>query len=314
MNKLAIIIPAYKIDYFEDTLYSISQQTNKNFTVYIGIDASPYDFETVINKYIHKIDIHYTRFEKNLGGKDLVAQWKRCIDLIAEEEWIWLFSDDDIMQPQCVDNFYSTLQSSQNSGMCCFLYHFDVIVIDGSAKKIKVSNHYPDLISSYDFYNLKMQNRIDSFVVENIFSKKRYEDVGGFVNFDCAWGADTASWVMFMGEYPMQTIKGESKVLWRQSDKNISPDNNYNMVLRKIRATMNYFDWCIDYFALYKQNSVKRKSLKYIIQRLSYYKQYVSMKEIRDNSYFVMTKHYSCLNLIFFLIRLISKIKTYVGS
>ena len=133
------------------------------------------------------------------------------------------------------------------------------------------------------------------------------------MNFDCAWGADTASWVLFMGEYPMRTIKGESKVLWRQSDKNISPDNNYNMVLRKIRATMNFFDWCIDLFASCKHNSIKRKSLKYIIQRLSYYKQYVNMKELQDNSCFVIAKHYSCLNLIYFLIGFISKIKYYVG-
>ena len=38
---LAIIIPYYKIVFFEETLKSLSEQTDKRFKVYIGDDASP---------------------------------------------------------------------------------------------------------------------------------------------------------------------------------------------------------------------------------------------------------------------------------
>ena len=38
---LAIVIPYYKIIFFEKTLESLAQQTDKRFRVYIGDDASP---------------------------------------------------------------------------------------------------------------------------------------------------------------------------------------------------------------------------------------------------------------------------------
>lgn len=39
--KLAIVIPYYKIDYFEETIKSVAQQTDRNFMLYIGNDKSP---------------------------------------------------------------------------------------------------------------------------------------------------------------------------------------------------------------------------------------------------------------------------------
>ncbi len=80
MCELAIVIPAYKIIYFEQVLISIANQTNRNFHLYVGDDASPDDFISLINKYKNKIDITYVRFENNLGKNDLVSHWERCID------------------------------------------------------------------------------------------------------------------------------------------------------------------------------------------------------------------------------------------
>ena len=45
LTKLAIIIPAYKAAYLDRTLDSLSQQTDKEFSIYIGDDNSPYDLE-----------------------------------------------------------------------------------------------------------------------------------------------------------------------------------------------------------------------------------------------------------------------------
>ena len=58
-SDLAIVIPAYKIDFFDSALKSLSDQTNKNFTVYIGIDASKANFESVIDRYKSSISIVY---------------------------------------------------------------------------------------------------------------------------------------------------------------------------------------------------------------------------------------------------------------
>ena len=51
MKKLAIIIPAYKPRFLQETLDSIAKQNNHEFTVYIGDDASPYPLETIVDRY-----------------------------------------------------------------------------------------------------------------------------------------------------------------------------------------------------------------------------------------------------------------------
>lgn len=40
---LAKIVPYYKLCFFEETLQSLSNKTDKGFKVYIGDDASPED-------------------------------------------------------------------------------------------------------------------------------------------------------------------------------------------------------------------------------------------------------------------------------
>lgn len=49
-NKLAIIIPLFKRDFFEETLGALYNQTDKRFNLYIGNDASPANFDDILEK------------------------------------------------------------------------------------------------------------------------------------------------------------------------------------------------------------------------------------------------------------------------
>ena len=84
-HRLAIIIPAYKATFLPAALDSIAMQTCKNFTLYVGDDCSPEPINNIVEKYRDKIELVYQRFETNLGGKDLVAQWERCIAMSQDE-------------------------------------------------------------------------------------------------------------------------------------------------------------------------------------------------------------------------------------
>lgn len=243
MNELAIVIPAYKIIYFKDTLDSIKNQTCKEFTLYIGDDCSPYNFKELVEEYKDDINIVYKRFDDNLGGKDLVSQWERCISLTMDETWIWLFSDDDIMDPYCVETFYKELEKDTLFD----IYHFDVKVINENSKIVRIPTPYPEIITSLDLYKKKSSAKIESFVVENIFSRDIYNKIGGFKNFDLAWGADLATWIMMASRKGMKTIEG-AKVLWRKSCSNITPNLNSVMVIRKLNADLTFLSWANDYF------------------------------------------------------------------
>lgn len=238
-NKLlAIVIPAYKETFFAQTMESIANQTNKDFTLYVGDDASPYNLSDIVDEFKDRIDIVYKRFEENVGGKDLVAQWKRCIELTKSEEWIWLFSDDDMMHPQCVESFYKEIELTPQYD----LYRFDVDIIDKENSVIGTCVAPYEVISSRDLYLLKQKGIMNSFVVEYVFSRRVYEELNGFQHFDLAWGSDLATWMKFAVRKGTKNISN-GKILWRSSGENITTSKDDVLLERKLVADMNFLKW-----------------------------------------------------------------------
>lgn len=109
------------------------------------------------------------------------------------------------------------------------------------------STCYPDVIDPITFYKKKCRGKIESFVVENVFSRKIFDNIGGFVDFDMAWWSDTATWMLMTINTGMRTINGDF-VYWRRSNQNITPNNNTLMVERKLYATLSMFEWVNEYF------------------------------------------------------------------
>lgn len=246
MRRLAIVIPAYKAVYFESTLESIASQTCSDFTLYIGDDNSPDDLESIVSKFYDRIDIKYKKFNENLGKMNLVEHWNRCVDMTEGEEWIWLFSDDDIMDSDCVRSFYEEQKESDTD-----VFHFNVDVIDGSGNKY-ISRGYrsvdfPTVISSRDFAKARLTYKLDSFVVEYIFRKERYVQTGGFVCFDLAWCSDDASWIKFSAKTGIRSIIGP-RVQWRASMSNITPDRSRKIKARKFKSVCAYLSFLNNFF------------------------------------------------------------------
>lgn len=277
MNKLAIIIPAYKGGFFEKTMQSLAEQTCKDFTVYIGIDASPYDFETVINKYKTRLDLHVTRFSNNLGGKDLVAQWERCISLSKGEEWLWLFSDDDYLSNDCVNSVLQMIEHCQKSD----LLHLNVSVVDETNTPVNArffkKEPFPSIMSAADYIRKRLTFKLNSFVVEYIFSREVYNKYGGFTNIDLAWGSDDATWAKFSQKGKIITIP-TGTVFWRCSDLNISPDNKPEVIKRKIYASLTYIAQLKDIFGY----TIEKESRYFILRRLANYSGALTASHIKN--------------------------------
>ena len=241
---LAIIIPAYKATFLTAALDSIAAQTCKDFTLYVGDDCSPDPIDKIVEQYRDKIELVYQRFDRNLGGKDLVAQWERCIAMSKDEPYIWLFSDDDVMEPNCVELLLRTIDETKGA---YDLYHFDVNEINDEGKVTKQLPAYPQVLSAYDYYKGKSSGKYRSYVVENVFSRRIYDQAGGFMNFDLAWGSDVATWCIFCGKKGMFKIPG-AHVLWRRSSQNITPDKSRQTTERKLMAECDFMAWAYAYF------------------------------------------------------------------
>lgn len=239
-TDLAIVIPAYKESFLESALDSIAAQTCHDFTLYIGDDCSPNNIEQIVNNYKNKIDIRYHRFENNVGGIDLVAQWERCIALTNGEPYIWLFSDDDVMEPGCVEKFVELSKEERDN----HLIHFDIDMIDCKGEIMKHHTPYPKFQTAKEYLDGKLfEKRNISYVVEFIFSRDLYNKCRGFQNFDLAWGSDFVTWVKMAGECKgVLSLSGDNcRVRWRSSDQNISPNKSKPILMRKLNATIDTF-------------------------------------------------------------------------
>ncbi|TLX73955.1 glycosyltransferase family 2 protein [Labilibacter sediminis] len=240
-KELAIIIPAYKRDFLEETLESLSEQTDKRFRVYIGDDNSPFNLEEVVERFKGRIDYTYKKFKENLGGESLVAQWHRCIKLAEREKWIWLFSDDDIMEKNCVEAFYKELLANNKIK----LFHFDVKIVDKDNKFLNKAQEFPEKLSPSEFIKGKISGNLSSFVVEYIFEKEFFWNNGGFVNFDLAWNSDDATWYQLSKGGGVHTIKC-ANVHWRSSGVNISRISKDSLIVqRKLNADIEFSDWLV---------------------------------------------------------------------
>jgi glycosyltransferase involved in cell wall biosynthesis len=235
--QLAIVIPAYKAEYLAEALESLCAQTDKRFRVHIGDDTSPGPIREICDRYRHELDLNYHRFDENLGGDSLVAQWHRCIQL-SSEPWVWLFSDDDVMESGCVEAFYVALRETEER---FDLFRFNTLTIDGQGQVVMISPPHPPIESGLEFAYHRLCRKRSSFVTEYIFSRKAFTESGGMVEFPAAWCSDDASWIVFAGNKGIFTIYGP-RVLWRRSRINISfaaPAHRDN----KLEACGLFLDW-----------------------------------------------------------------------
>jgi glycosyltransferase involved in cell wall biosynthesis len=236
MHQLAIIIPAYKPDFLFKALKSIEIQTDSRFQVYIGDDASPYDLENIIEPFVKKNGWIYKKFENNLGQSNLVGHWNRCVNL-SSEPWLWLFSDDDELEKNCVSSFYKALEINKNSNV----FKFNFSIINQHAEIIGTNKIDFSAIDGFEFGKRRFERTLLNSAVEFIFSRKAFEREEGFINFPSAWCSDDASWIAFSSPEKIAYI-AEAKVFWRMSDINISSQAG-SYVNTKLTAASDFINW-----------------------------------------------------------------------
>jgi glycosyltransferase involved in cell wall biosynthesis len=248
VHNLAIIIPAYKEQYFSKALSSLANQTNKDFKVYIGDDCSPYDLKTIADSFTTTLNINYTRFTNNIGSENLVEQWRRCVQLSQAEDWIWLFSDDDIAAPTCVERFYERVKEDKGA---FDVYRFNTVVIDGADNIITTPGRGPLYESSEEMaYNLLLGKRGNA-MPDHIFSREVYSGTGGFVFTKYAQAADWATSILFAQKKGIAIIPG-AELFWRSSGKNIT--SRASSEKRKmLQGHLQFIQWLADHFSYLKK-------------------------------------------------------------
>ncbi|MBM4183075.1 MAG: glycosyltransferase family 2 protein [Gemmatimonadetes bacterium] len=223
MNVLAIVIPAYKPDFFRAALASVVAQTDRRFKVYVGDDAGPPEIGRICTELAGSgVDIVYHRFAENLGGRSLPAHWNRCVAL-SGEPWVWLFSDDDLMTPDCVAAVHEQLAAAGPENVL----RFNTEVIDGHGETIAVNALHPVEETGVDFIHSRLRGERNSYVVEYVFRRAAFDRAGGFPDYPVAWCSDDVAWFSSSESGKIRTLS-RGLVRWRASGLNITDAKRRN--------------------------------------------------------------------------------------
>lgn len=254
---LAIIIPFFKLTFFEATLQSLASQTDKRFKVYIGDDASPEDCSTMLQKFEGKIDFTYHRFSTNLGSISLTKQWERCIALSGAEEWIMVLGDDDVLDYKVVSDFYNNLINVNYEEINLIRYASQIIDEDGAS--LSTVFEHPKIESAADAFWRKFQVKTRSSLSEYIFKKEVYLKYK-FKSFPLAWHSDDWAWLEFAEAKPIFSIN-TSLVQVRVSTSSISGMNS-NIKEKKLAEALFFCDIVGSKLSLFD----KKKQLQLLYQ------------------------------------------------
>ena len=237
---LAIVITYYKLTFFEATLQSLVNQTNKKFKVYIGNDASPENPSVLLKKYKPQLDFNYQQFDNNLGSISLVKQWERCMNFIGDEQWVIILGDDDTLSENCVELFYQNLNKAETHN--CDVIRFATKVIDEKGKAISNLHIHPEIENSVDFLFRKIKGGTRSSLSEYVFKENDISNIG-FKNFPLGWHSDDLAVLEFSKFKNIYTINS-STVFVRLSTLNISGMSD-NLKQKNI-ATFNYYYYLLN--------------------------------------------------------------------
>ena len=233
---LAIVIPYYKLTFFESTLISLVGQTDKRFNVYIGDDDSPENPYVLLKKYQSILNFVYQKFESNMGGIALVKQWERCVGMVADEKWIMILGDDDTIGNNCVASFYKHIAEVELKKINVIRYA--TIVIDQNDAKLTGIHKHPIIEKSSDFLIRKFKGGTRSSLSEYVFRKSVMKSVG-FMNLPLAWHADLLAMLEFSNFDAIYTINC-AVVNFRISGLNITSKND-NLVQKNIASFQFYY-------------------------------------------------------------------------
>jgi glycosyltransferase involved in cell wall biosynthesis len=290
---LAIVIPYYKHTFFNETLQSLANQTDKRFTVYIGDDASPEKPTILLKKYQDCFDFVYNRFEINLGAISLVQQWERCIKMSVDEEWVMILGDDDVLGKNVVEVFYENLQEIKQTKISVVRYATYKINAEGNP--ISDLYQHPETENSVDFLFRKTRSSLSEYV----FLKEDILKIS-FKDFPLAWFSDVLAVLEFSKFGNIFTI---NKAVIAIRISNLSVSGNQGNLRLKSKATFDFYYYLlvykIDYFNENQRSELRSKICKCYINNKREINYFFKISKIYLTN-FLFNDYYGFIKSIFF--------------
>ena len=259
--KYSFVLPAYKARFFKEAVDSILNQTYSDFELIIVNDASPENLDSIVESYSDE-RIRYYKNEKNLGGRDLVAQWNQSLSY-ATGEYVILASDDDVYSSEYLEMMDEMVQKYPNVNV----FRPRVKRFDEKGKILQLDGYINEYLSKVEYLYIWTSRWIGSGIPFFMFRREALMSIGGFVNYPLAWFSDDAT-VLNLADNGIVTCN-KTLFAFRQSGESISTySNTKESLCAKYKATRMFYDEYKKFIDTYlPQNSEEEHLLIFIKYR-----------------------------------------------
>lgn len=265
---VSVIIPAYKKKYFYEAISSVLNQTYKNIELIIVNDKSPEDLTSVVNCF-NDSRIHYYLNEHNIGGKDPVSNWNKCLSY-TNGEFVSLLCDDDMYETE----FIMEMVTLANTYKTCDVFRSRCKIVNCNNNIVNLYPTTAKWLSGEDFISHFLTGRIHLTISEWFFRRSRILECGGYFSAPLAWYSDDLSIFRFAARHGVVTSP-KILVTFRQSGINISSHTIKNR-LGMLKAII-VFDDAVKF--LIDTSDFKRKEL--LLNELKLFVNQCRMSDVR---------------------------------
>lgn len=239
MPRLSFILPAWKARFLHEAVESIVSQTCPDWELVVVDDCSPEALEPIVSAFADP-RIRYVRNPENLGGKNLVHQWNHSIGY-ATGDYVVLAADDDRYKPAFCEEVLRLAGKYPEVD----LIHASVEQIDENGDHLWDDSILPEWISKYEYLNTWLTGRTFTCIGNFAFRRTALRDLGGFIDFPCAFGSDIATPIALSRNGVANTQ--DMLFCFRQSAQHLSADSS--RFKEKLEAISRLSEWlqAIDY-------------------------------------------------------------------
>ncbi len=118
-KKVALCICLYnRSEYLREYLYSVADQTYKDFTLYIWDDGSEEDVKSIIDSYRNKIDI-VVKYAQPIHIIGTVKNYVVNLALKDNPKYIQMTDSDDLLEPTMLEDMVREIDESGADFVIC---------------------------------------------------------------------------------------------------------------------------------------------------------------------------------------------------
>ena len=212
MPLISVVLPVYNgADFIADAISSVLSQSYEDFELIVRDDRSTDGTRKIIDKFMDKRIIAIEN-ETNLG---LFGNFNACFE-VSSGEFLHLFSQDDVMHPDCLKSQLVLLQKYKDAGMVyCGVRYIDE---SGSVLGDSSQDRTPEFLGRKLYLSLSAHYGSLAASVSTVMLRKDVLEAVGTFNPNMIAAGDCELWNRIADQYPI--VRNRSIVADIRAHKN----------------------------------------------------------------------------------------------